>query len=52
MPILWINVFSLLIAVIPLREQPGITPASEWLAKVLPIGFPRPRPTLAPAEPT
>ena len=52
MPILWINVFSLLIAVIPLREQPGITPASEWLAKVLPIVFPRPRPSLAPAEPT
>ena len=54
MPILWINVFTLLIAVIPLREEPGLTPAREWLAKVLPIPFPqpRPRPSLAPAEPT
>jgi hypothetical protein len=40
MPILWINVFTLLIAVIPLREEPGPSPAREWLAKVLPIPFP------------
>jgi hypothetical protein len=52
MPILWTNVFTLLIAVIPLREEPGLTPAREWLAKVLPIPFPLPRPSLAPAEPT
>jgi len=55
MPILWINVFTLLIAVIPLRAEPGITPARAWLAKVLPIGFlssPPPRPALAPAEPS
>jgi hypothetical protein len=44
MPILWINVFTLLIAVIPLREEQGLTPAREWLAKVLPIPFPLPSP--------
>jgi hypothetical protein len=37
MPILWINVFTLLIAVIPLREEPGLTPAREWLGRVLPL---------------
>ena len=41
MPILWINVFSLLIAVIPLRSEPGLTPAREWFARVLPIPHPR-----------
>lgn len=36
MPILWINVFTLLIAVIPLRDEPGLTPAREWLLRVSP----------------
>ncbi len=33
MPILWLNVFSLLIAVVPLREEPGLTPARAWLLR-------------------
>jgi len=33
MPILWINVFALLIAVVPLREEPGLTPARAWLLR-------------------
>jgi hypothetical protein len=40
MPILWINVFTLLLAVIPLREEPGVTPARAWLLRehLLPPG--------------
>jgi hypothetical protein len=48
MPILWVNVFTLLIAVIPLREDPGFTPAKAWLARTRPVA----RPALAPAEPS
>src|SRR4029079_619228 len=33
MPILWINVFAMLIAVVPLREEPGLTPARAWLLR-------------------
>jgi glycosyl transferase family 87 len=33
MPILWFNVFTLLLAVIPLREEFGLTPAREWLLR-------------------
>jgi hypothetical protein len=33
MPILWVNVFTLLIAVVPLREEPGLTPARAWLLR-------------------
>ncbi|HJP89226.1 MAG TPA: glycosyltransferase 87 family protein [Candidatus Limnocylindrales bacterium] len=33
MPILWINVFTLLIAVIPLRAEAGLTPARAWLLR-------------------
>ena len=33
MPILWINVFTLLLAVVPLREEPGLTPARAWLLR-------------------
>ena len=33
MPILWINVFTLLLAVVPLREEVGVTPAREWLLR-------------------
>ena len=33
MPILWINVFTLLLAVIPLRDEPGLTPARAWLLR-------------------
>jgi hypothetical protein len=40
MPILWINVFTLLIAVIPLRHEPGLVPARAWLARG--IRLPRP----------
>ena len=41
MPILWINVFTLLIAVIPLREEAGLTPARAWLLRerLLPSGL-------------
>ena len=41
MPILWVNVFTLLLAVIPLREEPGPTPARAWLLRerLLPIGL-------------
>jgi hypothetical protein len=33
MPILWINVFTLLLAVVPLRPEPGLTPARAWLLR-------------------
>ena len=33
MPILWINVFSLLLAVIPFRPELGWTPARAWLLR-------------------
>ena len=33
MPILWINVFTLLVAIVPLREEPGLTPARAWLLR-------------------
>jgi hypothetical protein len=41
MPILWVNVFTLLIAVIPLRAEAGLTPARAWLLRerLLPAGF-------------
>ena len=46
MPILWVNVFSLLIGVIPLREEPGLTPAREWLSREIPFFRPRVAPRL------
>lgn len=33
MPILWINVFTLLIAAVPLRAEAGLTPARAWLLR-------------------
>jgi hypothetical protein len=53
MPILWVNVFTLLIAVIPLREEAGLTPARAWLLRErllpVPAGFgARPKPSAAP----
>jgi hypothetical protein len=33
MPILWVNVFTLLIAAVPLREEAGLTPARAWLLR-------------------
>ena len=33
MPILWVNVFALLLAVVPLRQEPGLTPARAWLLR-------------------
>jgi hypothetical protein len=33
MPILWVNVFTLLLAAVPLREEPGLTPARAWLLR-------------------
>jgi hypothetical protein len=47
MPILWMNVFTLLIAVIPLRREPGWTPARAWLVRTRRAE----RPVLVPAEP-
>jgi len=41
MPILWVNVFTLLIAIIPLRPEAGLTPARAWLLRerLLPAGL-------------
>jgi hypothetical protein len=49
MPILWFNVFTLLLAVVPLRPEPGLTPARAWLLRerLLPV----PRPEAVPARP-
>jgi len=47
MPILWFNVFSLLLAVIPLRHEPGLTPARDWLSRELPTFRRRTTPRLA-----
>jgi hypothetical protein len=49
MPILWLNVFSVLVAVIPLRAEPGLTPARAWLLRerLLPTAI-RPKPTAVP----
>ena len=49
MPILWANVFTLLIAVVPLREEAGLTPARAWLLRerLLPEALKR-RPAVAP----
>ena len=33
MPILWVNVFTLLLAIVPLRPEPGLTPARAWLLR-------------------
>ena len=43
MPILWINVFSLLLPIIPLRQELGLTPARAWLMRerLLPRRVPR-----------
>ena len=56
MPILWLNVFTLLIAVIPLRAEAGLTPARAWLLRerLLPTPVPvgartrQPQPRTAP----
>ena len=42
MPILWVNVFTLLIAVIPLRPEAGLTPARAWLLRERLIPTPAP----------
>jgi hypothetical protein len=47
MPILWINVFTLLIAIIPLLEDPGFTPARAWHLRTRRVA----QPALARAEP-
>jgi glycosyl transferase family 87 len=51
MPILWINVFTLLIAVIPLRHEPGLTPARAWLSRHIRLPIPAPVGVLRRAEP-
>jgi hypothetical protein len=51
MPILWLNVFTLLIAVIPLREEPGLTPARAWLLRERLLPQLRPRPTRVVPQP-
>ena len=45
MPILWLNVFALLLAVVPLREEPGLTPARAWLLRERLLPAIRPVPT-------
>lgn len=49
MPILWLNVFSLLVAAVPLREEAGLTPARAWLLRerLLPAAL-KPRRATAP----
>ena len=49
MPILWLNVFTLLIAMVPLREEFGLTPARAWLLRerLLP-GHVKAKPAAAP----
>ena len=47
MPILWVNVFTILIAIIPLRRELGWTPARAWLVHSRPTK----RPALVRAEP-
>ncbi len=49
MPILWVNVFSMLLAVVPLRQELGLTPARAWLlrGRLLPRRV-RPRAETAP----
>jgi Glycosyltransferase family 87 len=49
MPILWVNVFTLLLAAVPLRPEAGLTPARAWLLRerLLP-GALRPRRATAP----
>jgi Glycosyltransferase family 87 len=49
MPILWLNVFTLLIAVVPLRAEAGLTPARAWLLRerLLPRAL-QPKPSAAP----
>ncbi len=51
MPILWVNVFTLLIAVVPLREEFGMTPARAWLLRerLLPAIRTRPSQVAPPA---
>jgi hypothetical protein len=44
MPILWINVFTLLLAIVPLHPRFGLTPARAWL-----LGVPWREPKLVPA---
>jgi hypothetical protein len=46
MPILWVNVFTILIALVPLRPEGGLTPARAWLLRTQTL-----KPALAPAEP-
>jgi hypothetical protein len=49
MPILWLNVFTLLIAAVPLRAEPGLTPARAWLLRERLLPVPRkPKPAPAP----
>ena len=45
MPILWVNVFTILIALVPLRAELGLTPARAWLLRTATL-----RPTLASVE--
>ena len=49
MPILWVNVFAMLLAVVPLRQELGLTPARAWLLRerLLPRRA-RPKPATAP----
>jgi hypothetical protein len=49
MPILWLNVFTLLVAIVPLRPEPGLTPARAWVLRerLLP-GFRRQPSSVAP----
>ena len=48
MPILWINVFTLLLAVVPLREEFGLTPARAWLLRERLLPALKPKPAAAP----
>jgi hypothetical protein len=47
MPILWVNVFTILLAAVPLLPSAGRTPARDWLLRTHTVPRPQPRPARA-----
>jgi hypothetical protein len=43
MPILWINVFTMLLGAVPLLQSAGRTPARTWFLRTATVGATRPR---------
>lgn len=44
MPILWLNVFTILVAIVPLRAEFGLTPARAWLLRARTLPAPTSQP--------